>query len=57
MALQAQSDGIAAICATPHIRHEHDVRIPELPARRAELAAALTQAGCVTGCFPAARSR
>ena len=52
MALQAQSDGIAAICATPHIRHEHDVRIPELPARRAELAAALTQAGCVTRVLP-----
>jgi protein-tyrosine phosphatase len=52
MALQAQSDGIAAICATPHIRHDHDVRIPELPARRAELAAALTHAGCVTRVLP-----
>jgi protein-tyrosine phosphatase len=33
MARQAERDGIAVICATPHIRHDHDVRIAELPAR------------------------
>ena len=33
MARQADADGIAAICATPHIRHDHDVRIGELAGR------------------------
>jgi protein-tyrosine phosphatase len=33
MARQAASDGIEAICATPHIRHDHDVRIGELAER------------------------
>ena len=48
MARQAQDDGIAAICATPHIRYDHDVRIPELPDRRAALSAAIGEAGCAT---------
>jgi protein-tyrosine phosphatase len=48
MASQAQRDGIAAICATPHIRHDHDVRIAELPERVAELAAAVHANGGVT---------
>jgi protein-tyrosine phosphatase len=48
MAFQAHADGIAAICATPHIRHDHDVRIGELPDRRAELNAALRARGCST---------
>lgn len=30
MARQAALDGIEAICATPHIRHDHDVRIGEI---------------------------
>ncbi len=33
MARQAASDGIEAICATPHIRHDHDVRIHEVADR------------------------
>ena len=33
MARQAAADGIEAICATPHIRHDHDVRIDEISAR------------------------
>jgi protein-tyrosine phosphatase len=33
MARQAAEDGIEAICATPHIRHDHDVRIGEIEAR------------------------
>ena len=33
MARQAVNDGIEAICATPHIRHDHDVRIHELADR------------------------
>lgn len=33
LARQAAGDGIEAICATPHIRHDHDVRIDELAQR------------------------
>jgi len=33
MARQAQEDGIAVVCATPHIRHDHNVRIEEIAAR------------------------
>ena len=33
MARQAEHDGIEAVCATPHIRHDHDVRIEELAGR------------------------
>lgn len=48
MARQAEADGIAAICATPHIRADHAVVIAELPSRRAELAAVLLEADCRT---------
>ena len=54
MARQAEADGIETICATPHIRHDHDVRIGELPDRLAELSAALSQAGCRTRILPGA---
>jgi protein-tyrosine phosphatase len=37
MARQAVNDGIEAICATPHIRHDHDVRIEEVGERVTEL--------------------
>ena len=33
----AAGDGIETIAATPHIRHDHDVRIAELPGRVAEV--------------------
>ena len=33
MARQAEEDGIVAVCATPHIRHDHHVRIEELTER------------------------
>ncbi|HYM53960.1 MAG TPA: CpsB/CapC family capsule biosynthesis tyrosine phosphatase [Solirubrobacteraceae bacterium] len=33
MAREAERDGIAVVCATPHIRDDHDVRIEELPDR------------------------
>jgi protein-tyrosine phosphatase len=52
MARMAQADGIDAICATPHIRHDHDVRIRELPERRAELAAAVRAAGATIAILP-----
>ena len=45
MAAGSARDGVTAICATPHIRHDHDVRIAELPERRAALQAALRDAG------------
>jgi protein-tyrosine phosphatase len=54
MAQQAEADEIAAICATPHIRHDHDVRIGELVWRRAELVEALAEVGCATAVLPGA---
>lgn len=45
MAAQAQADGIATICATPHIRHDHDVRIAELADRVEALNDVLTRRG------------
>lgn len=45
MARQAAADGIEAICATPHIRHDHDVRIAELAGRVAALNAHLEEEG------------
>lgn len=40
MVRQAAADGIAVVCATPHVRDDHDVRIGELAGRVAELNAA-----------------
>ncbi len=45
MAREAERDGIGAVCATPHIRHDHDVRIEELPARVAQLQSELDRLG------------
>jgi protein-tyrosine phosphatase len=45
MVRQAQADGIGVICATPHIRHDHDVRIHELDGRITELQRAIDEAG------------
>ncbi len=33
MGRQAVHDGIEWVCATPHIRHDHDVRIEEVAGR------------------------
>ncbi len=52
MARQAEEDGIAAVCATPHIRRDHDVRIAELPERVLQLRAAITAAGGSTQILP-----
>lgn len=45
MARQAAADGIEAVCATPHIRHDHDVRIEEVTDRVGALNAVLRQEG------------
>jgi protein-tyrosine phosphatase len=45
MARQAAADGIAAVCATPHIRHDHDVRIEEIAGRVAALNGRLGEEG------------
>ena len=41
LARQAVNDGIESVCATPHIRHDHDVRIEEVAGRVGELNARL----------------
>jgi protein-tyrosine phosphatase len=45
MGRQAANDGIERVCATPHIRHDHDVRIAELAERVEALNAALRNEG------------
>ncbi len=45
LARQAVNDGIERICATPHIRHDHDVRIEEVAGRVEELNARLREEG------------
>jgi protein-tyrosine phosphatase len=45
MAREAEGDGVTIVCATPHIRADHDVRLDELPARIAELQDELDRRG------------
>jgi protein-tyrosine phosphatase len=45
MAREAERDGITVICATPHIRDDHDVRIDQLAARVADLQRELDSRG------------
>ena len=45
LARQAHDDDIDTICATPHIRADHDVTIEHLPERVAALNDALREAG------------
>lgn len=45
MGRQAANDGIERVCATPHVRHDHDVRIGELAGRVEALNAALQGEG------------
>ena len=52
LARQGEADGVEAICATPHIRHDHDVRIHELPERLAAVQAALDEAGVAVRALP-----
>lgn len=48
LARQAEADGIGLVCATPHIRHDHDVRIEELAGRVETLNGRLEEAGIAT---------
>jgi len=52
MGRQAVNDGIERICATPHIRHDHDVRIEEVGGRVDELNAALRDEGLAVEVLP-----
>jgi protein-tyrosine phosphatase len=45
MARQAVNDGIERVCATPHIRHDHDVRIEQLAGQIEQLNRALRDEG------------
>jgi protein-tyrosine phosphatase len=45
LARQAVNDGIERVCATPHIRHDHDVRIDEVAGRVEALNAQLCAEG------------
>ncbi len=45
LARQAVNDGIELVCATPHIRHDHDVRIEEVADRVDALNEALAGEG------------
>lgn len=49
MARQAVNDGIEWVCATPHIRHDHDVRIEQIAGRVEDLNRALGDAGLALG--------
>lgn len=52
MARQAHEDGIEAVCATPHIRHDHDVHIPEIATRVARLQSTLDAEGIPVRVLP-----
>jgi protein-tyrosine phosphatase len=54
MARRAERDGIGVVCATPHVRHDHDVRIAEIPGRVRELNAAFRAAGVSVQVVPGA---
>jgi protein-tyrosine phosphatase len=52
MALQAEADGIEVVCATPHVRDDHDVRLHELSRRVADLNDELTHRGIAVRVAP-----
>jgi protein-tyrosine phosphatase len=52
MAQQAADDDIEAVCATPHIRHDHDVRIDEIEGRAADLENELERRGVRVSVLP-----
>lgn len=52
MGRQAAASGVTHICATPHIRHDHDVKIYELPDHVALVGDALAAHGCPVQVLP-----
>lgn len=52
MGRQAAASGVTRICATPHIRHDHDVKIYELPDHLGLLNDALADDGCPVRVLP-----
>ncbi|HEY5143495.1 MAG TPA: CpsB/CapC family capsule biosynthesis tyrosine phosphatase [Solirubrobacteraceae bacterium] len=52
MARVAVKEGFEAICATPHIRHDHDVRIAEIAGRVAALGEELERRGIALRVLP-----
>ena len=54
MAREAAGDDISVVCATPHIRDDHDVRIEELPDRIAALQDELERNGVALRIAPGA---
>ena len=52
MARQAAEAGLTHVCATPHIRHDHDVNIYELPDHLGLLRDALREDGCPVQVLP-----
>ncbi len=52
MALQAAEDGITVVCATPHIRHDHDVDIHEIAGRVRSLQAQIDESGMAVTVVP-----
>lgn len=52
MARTAEEDGIEAVCATPHVRHDHDVRIEEMEGRIEQLNRRLREEGVSTAILP-----
>jgi len=52
MARQAEEDGIAVVCATPHIRGDHNVRIEEIAARVGSLQKELDDRGVAVRVLP-----
>jgi len=52
MARQAEDDGITAVCATPHIRGDHDIRIEGIAARVGSLQQELDDRGVAVRILP-----
>jgi protein-tyrosine phosphatase len=52
MALQAERDGIAVVCATPHIRPDHDVSIEGIAGRVSALQHQLDERGIAVRVMP-----
>ncbi len=52
MARQAEEDGIAVVCATPHIRHDHEVRIEDIAGRVDALQRQLSDRGIPVQVLP-----